>query len=172
MLSFDHDDTAERPPWRGSGGLWMNVSLLRGRLARRLALEGASPRIKRICADAHIRIYAHTYHNVCARACVCACVRVYIQNWPFKLTQTRQCRASPPPALHLPPPQNDLGQSYSASTSSSVLQRFSSPLSINPPPSPHLHAVDSISPPTFAAEACNICNHRGPVVSWKNACRR
>eukprot|EP00802_Teleaulax_amphioxeia_P023527 Tamp_24118.p1 GENE.Tamp_24118~~Tamp_24118.p1 ORF type:complete len:103 (+),score=5.46 Tamp_24118:588-896(+) len=71
-----------------------------------------------------------------------------------------------PPLL---PPQNDLGQSYSASTSSSVLQLFSSPLSITLSPSPPLHAVDSISPPKFATEACNICTNRGPIVSWKNA---
>ena len=90
----------------------------------------------------------------------------------LEFTQKRLCHASPPPALPSFPPQNDLDQSYSASTSSSVLQLFSSPLSINLPPSPPLHAVDSISPPKFATEACSICTNRGPIVSWKNACRR
>ena len=104
----------------------MNVSLLWGRLVRRLALEGASPRIKRICADAHIRIYAHTYHHVCVRAFA----HIYSE-LAFKVHTKESMSASPPPAPHRLPPQNDLGQSYSASTSSSILQLFSSPLSIN-----------------------------------------
>jgi len=81
------------------------LSLLWGRLARRLALEGASPRIKRICADAHIRIYAHTYHHVCVRACVRVCARIYSE-LAFQVDTNASMPCIPTPsAPPTPPPE-------------------------------------------------------------------
>ena len=102
-------------------------------------------------------IRTYTYIRTHISPCVCARVCAYIFRTGIHTKASLPC--IPTPSAPLLPPHNDLGQSYSASTSSSVLQLFSSPLSINLPPSPPLHAVDYISPPKFVTEACNICNN-------------
>jgi len=138
---------------------------------RESARERASESESELCMVVlKCALRTYTYIRTHISPCVCAHVCAYIFRTGIHTKASLPC--IPTPRAPLLPPQNDLDQSYSASTSSSVLQLFASPLSINLPPSPPLHAVDSISPPKFATEACNIYTNRGPIVSWKNACRR